>query len=123
MVDCLGSQNRLNKGNPADHVDKLAIPSWEFPGTFVLKVLKVSPTKNPNGKGKPKVPHGESSPSSRYIMQNVIEVNVHTSYCRHGALEEICAKPDDRPKSLYDNREVLNILFNGSHENGGIIRI
>jgi hypothetical protein len=43
---------------------------------------------------------------------------------RHnGALEEVCAKAGNLTKVLKDHRNILNITFDGSDEDGRVIRI
>jgi hypothetical protein len=42
MVNGLGCQNRLDKGDPAGHSNKLAIPCGKFTNAFIFKMLKIS---------------------------------------------------------------------------------
>jgi hypothetical protein len=91
VVDCLRGQNRPNKLDTAGHVDKLPIPCWKLPDTFILKELEVPSLEAPNRERKPKVPQGKSPTGCRDAVKDIIEVNVITSYWNNGALGEVSA--------------------------------
>jgi hypothetical protein len=122
VVDGSGSQDRLDKGSSTGHVNKLVIPSWEPPGTFVLKVLGVPSPKTPNRKRKAKVPQGKRGTRGRDPLKDIIKVNIITSYWDNRDIHNVGAKAGNFPKALQNGCKVLNVILNGRHKDCHIIR-
>jgi hypothetical protein len=85
--------------------------------------LEVPSPEAPNRKREPKVPQWESPAGSRDAVENIIEVNAITSYWNHGALGEVSAKTGHNTKAMKDRRKVLNVILDGCHKHGRVIRI
>jgi hypothetical protein len=85
-------------------------------------MLKVSSLKAPHQERKAKVAQRERRPSHRNTLKNVLEVNVPTSNRHNGALVEVGAKAGDNPKTVENKRQILEVLLDRRHKNGGVIR-
>jgi hypothetical protein len=86
----LRSNDGIDKRGPTGRGDVFPIPSGKLPGTFILKVLDVSPLEAPNRKGEAKIPNWEGLSFRRDSMKDVLEVKVGTSNGYHRGFEEVC---------------------------------
>jgi hypothetical protein len=85
-------------------------------------VLKVSSPKAPHRERKAKVAQRKRCPSYRNTLKNVLKVNVPATNRHNGALVEVGAKAGDKPKTMKNKRQVLKVLLDRRHKDGGVIR-
>jgi hypothetical protein len=123
MIDCLGRENRLDKGNPPGHVYELSVPRGKLSGTLVLKVLEVPSPKAPNRERETEVSQRKCCTRGRDVLKDNIKINGLTTDRHDGALREVGAKAGDLSKMMKNGSKVLNVFLDRRHKHRRVIRV